>query len=50
MDFGAPGWVHLNFGCAPTLLDHTLIRLQQAIENADSAPRACPPPQRNARP
>jgi cystathionine beta-lyase len=39
-DFDAPGWVRLNFGCAPTLLDHALIRLQQAIENADSAPRA----------
>ncbi|GHT94004.1 aspartate aminotransferase [Betaproteobacteria bacterium] len=39
-DFGAAGWVRLNFGCAPELLDHALVRLQQAIENVTTAPRA----------
>ncbi|MDR1889980.1 MAG: PatB family C-S lyase [Zoogloeaceae bacterium] len=38
-DFGAPGWVRLNFGCAPELLDHALVRLQQAIEHVATAPR-----------
>lgn len=39
-DFGAAGWVRLNFGCAPALLDHALARLQQAIKNVALTPRA----------
>jgi cystathionine beta-lyase len=31
-DFGAPGWVRLNFGCAPATLDAALIRLKAAVE------------------
>ncbi len=30
-DFGAPGFVRLNFGCAPALLDEALARLQRAV-------------------
>ncbi|MDR2624757.1 MAG: PatB family C-S lyase [Zoogloeaceae bacterium] len=32
-DFGAPGWVRCNFGCAPKLLEHALVRLRHAVEN-----------------
>ncbi|MDR0736479.1 MAG: PatB family C-S lyase [Zoogloeaceae bacterium] len=31
-DFGAPGWVRCNFGCAPELLERALIRLRHAVE------------------
>jgi cystathionine beta-lyase len=31
-DFGAPGWVRFNFGCAPKLLERALDRLCQALE------------------
>ncbi|MDR0674164.1 MAG: PatB family C-S lyase [Zoogloeaceae bacterium] len=31
-DFGAPGWVRFNFGCAPELLARALARLRHAIE------------------
>lgn len=30
-DFGNPGFVRLNFGCAPALLDEALVRLAAAI-------------------
>jgi cystathionine beta-lyase len=30
-DFGAPGFVRLNFGCAPALLDEAMIRLRKAV-------------------
>ncbi|MDR2365212.1 MAG: PatB family C-S lyase [Zoogloeaceae bacterium] len=32
-DFGAPGWVRFNFGCAPELLERALARLRHAVEN-----------------
>lgn len=31
-DFGQPGWLRLNFGCSPDLLQQALIRLQQALD------------------
>jgi cystathionine beta-lyase len=31
-DFGAPGWVRCNFGCAPELLERALARLRHAVE------------------
>jgi cystathionine beta-lyase len=33
-DFGAPGWVRLNFGCAPSTLDTALHRLEHAVHSA----------------
>ena len=31
-DFGLPGWVRLNFGCAPALLDQALDRMRAACQ------------------
>lgn len=31
-DFGLPGWVRLNFGCAPALLDQALERMRAACQ------------------
>lgn len=31
-DFGLPGWVRLNFGCAPALLDQALGRMRAACQ------------------
>lgn len=42
-DFGAPGWVRLNFGCPLPTLDEALARLRRAAVSAASraaAPRA----------
>lgn len=33
-DFGAPGWVRLNFGCARSTLDQALLRLRLACQSA----------------
>jgi cysteine-S-conjugate beta-lyase len=33
-DFGTPGWLRLNFGCAPAFLDEALRRLRRAVEAA----------------
>ncbi|MFA7292487.1 MAG: PatB family C-S lyase [Rhodocyclaceae bacterium] len=32
-DFGAPGWLRLNFGCAPAVLDEALKRLAAGARN-----------------
>jgi cystathionine beta-lyase len=32
-DFGAPGWLRLNFGCAPSVLDEALKRLAAGARN-----------------
>ena len=31
-DFGLPGWVRLNFGCAPALLEQALFRMRMACQ------------------
>ncbi|MGE5386136.1 MAG: MalY/PatB family protein [Betaproteobacteria bacterium] len=35
-DFGAPGWVRLNFGCPPATLEEALNRLERAARAAQS--------------
>ena len=37
-DFGAPGWLRLNFGCPLPTLQEALRRFSAAIEAAESAP------------
>jgi cystathionine beta-lyase len=32
-DFGAPGWLRLNFGCAPATLEHALHRMTQVSQS-----------------
>ena len=34
IDFGAPGFLRLNFGCPPSVLEEGLIRLGRGIEAA----------------
>jgi len=37
-DFGAPGWLRLNFGCPLPTLQEALRRFSAAVEAAESAP------------
>jgi cystathionine beta-lyase len=34
-DFGAPGFLRLNFGCPRSLLDEALQRMTQAVQGLD---------------
>lgn len=36
-DFGAPGWLRLNFGCAPSVLDEALKRLHAGVDVVSGA-------------
>ncbi len=40
MDFGLPGFVRLNFGCAPALLEKALGRMSTALGKRSGAPTA----------
>ena len=37
LDFGAPGWLRLNFGCQKHTLDEALLRLGKACTMAGKA-------------